>query len=192
MKAISLALSDDIEQVRAAMGQAGYRPIPHAALEKDVLVTEILHMMAGTVLPTDFTPVFCGGTCLSKAHDQLERMSEDVDFKIVRDAGLTLSKNQQRKRLSALKDDVLRQLQGLGFRSEDLEVSALDENQYIEIHAHYRSRYAPESESLVGHSPATRSSMNVRKTDYVCPYVLMRKVWPVAILPQNQPGSIIF
>ncbi|MDL2356269.1 MAG: nucleotidyl transferase AbiEii/AbiGii toxin family protein [Pseudomonadota bacterium] len=38
-----------------------------------------------------FRWVFCGGTCLAKAYGILERMSEDVDFKVVtNEAGAVL------------------------------------------------------------------------------------------------------
>ena len=45
---------------------------------------------------------------------------------------------------------------------------------------------------VVGHSPATDSSMNVRKTGGAYSCVPMRKIRPGRILPQNPLGSITF
>ena len=45
---------------------------------------------------------------------------------------------------------------------------------------------------VVGESPATDSSMNVRKTGCACSCVPMRKVLPGRILPLNPLGSITF
>ncbi len=55
--------------------------LPLAVLEKDYYVTQAIHAIAG--LENEyFRLVFCGGTCLSKAHKLVKRMSEDIDFKI--------------------------------------------------------------------------------------------------------------
>ena len=60
----------------------GLTPLPAAALEKDLLVTEILQRIQQ--LDTgEIKLVFCGGTSLSKAHGLIERMSEDIDFKVI-------------------------------------------------------------------------------------------------------------
>jgi hypothetical protein len=52
-----------------------------AVIEKDYYVTQVIHALSG--LENEyFRLVFCGGTCLAKAHKTVNRMSEDVDFKI--------------------------------------------------------------------------------------------------------------
>ena len=61
-------------------------------------------MRAMLTLPDNkhFKLVFCGGTCLSKAYGILERMSEDVDFKVEPTAeGLKLGNTDRRKELSS-------------------------------------------------------------------------------------------
>ena len=67
------------------MGSAGYRRLDISILEKDALVTEVIHTLtkAFEQVP-DYELVFCGGTALSKGYQVLDRMSEDVDFKIIR------------------------------------------------------------------------------------------------------------
>ena len=52
-----------------------------AVIEKDYYVTQVIHALA-EVENDYFRLIFCGGTCLAKAHKVVSRMSEDVDFKI--------------------------------------------------------------------------------------------------------------
>src|SRR5580704_3194812 len=54
-------------------------------IEKDYYVTQLIQTLSG-VENEYFRLVFCGGTCLAKAHRVVQRMSEDVDFKIQRKA----------------------------------------------------------------------------------------------------------
>lgn len=60
----------------------GLTPLPAAALEKDVLITKVLEKLADIDV-NGIQLIFCGGTCLSKAHGLIGRMSEDLDFKVV-------------------------------------------------------------------------------------------------------------
>ena len=60
-------------------------------VEKDFFTVKALSICA-TMKSALFLLVFAGGTCLSKTHKAVERMSEDVDIKIIRtDAGNRLS-----------------------------------------------------------------------------------------------------
>lgn len=52
-----------------------------AIVEKDWYVTQVLHAMSDVKHPY-FQLIFIGGTCLAKGHRVVERMSEDIDFKI--------------------------------------------------------------------------------------------------------------
>jgi hypothetical protein len=52
-------------------------------IEKDYYVTQLIQALSD-VENEYFRLVFCGGTCLAKAHRIVQRMSEDVDFKIQR------------------------------------------------------------------------------------------------------------
>lgn len=55
--------------------------LDEAVIEKDYYVTQVIHTLSN--IENDyFRLVFCGGTCLAKAHKLVQRMSEDVDFKI--------------------------------------------------------------------------------------------------------------
>ncbi|HHF7367632.1 TPA: nucleotidyl transferase AbiEii/AbiGii toxin family protein [Legionella bozemanae] len=58
-----------------------YINLREAVIEKDYYVTQVIHALSN--LENEyFRLVFCGGTCLAKAHKVVSRMSEDVDFKI--------------------------------------------------------------------------------------------------------------
>jgi predicted nucleotidyltransferase component of viral defense system len=50
-------------------------------IEKDYYVTQLIHALS-QIENDYFRLVFCGGTCLAKAHKIVGRMSEDIDFKI--------------------------------------------------------------------------------------------------------------
>lgn len=49
-----------------------------AVIEKDYYATQVIHKLSN-VENEYFRLVFCGGTCLAKAHKLVQRMSEDVD-----------------------------------------------------------------------------------------------------------------
>lgn len=74
-----------------------------STIEKDYYVTQIIHALSG--LENEyFRLVFCGGTCLAKAHRVVQRMSEDVDFKIERKpAAADFSKSHMLKELKAFR-----------------------------------------------------------------------------------------
>ena len=88
-----------------------------------------------------FDLVFCGGTCLSKAYGLLERISEDVDIKVVQKAGIALSQSQRRDAISKLKKEVFHALIGSGFSAEDIDEEARDGNSYVIYIAGYSSHF---------------------------------------------------
>lgn len=57
--------------------------LDEAVIEKDYYVTQVIHALSNLENET-FRLIFCGGTCLAKAHKLVRRMSEDVDFKVQR------------------------------------------------------------------------------------------------------------
>ena len=50
--------------------------LDEAVVEKDYYVTQVIHALSA-VENEYFRLVFCGGTCLAKAHKIVSRMSED-------------------------------------------------------------------------------------------------------------------
>jgi len=67
-----------------------------AFIEKDWYAIQVLAAIAG-IEPDQIAPVFCGGTCLSKAHGLLKRFSEDLDFRGHFQSGKAPSKPVRRR-----------------------------------------------------------------------------------------------
>ncbi len=73
-----------------------------AFVEKDYYAVQLLKTISELELP-EGKLIFAGGTCLTKAHLQTYRMSEDLDLKFVPDGDfLNLSDSQKRKYRSDL------------------------------------------------------------------------------------------
>ncbi|WP_298349530.1 nucleotidyl transferase AbiEii/AbiGii toxin family protein [Ferrimicrobium sp.] len=75
-----------------------------AMLEKDILVRDAVLAVKDVGKDEGCRLVFCDVTSLSQAHQLIERMSEDADFRIVIPEGL--SHGQSRKLLSAVKTEI--------------------------------------------------------------------------------------
>lgn len=116
----------------------GLTPLPAAALEKDIHVTRVLQKMTH-IEAEEIGLVFCGGTCLSKAHGLIERMSEDIDFKLVVSEGL--SRSQKSRRLSQFKKQLIDELSAEDFVIPQDEVLARDENNYVALNLRYESSF---------------------------------------------------
>ena len=137
MKMITAQALEAINDIRSE----GLTTLPAGVLEKDALVTEVLHKVATTDNRDGLKVVFCGGTCLSKAHGLIERMSEDVDFKVIVPAGL--SRTARSRVLSRFKKQMAQTLQDAGFLVPETGIVARDENSYILLNLHYQSRFPP-------------------------------------------------
>jgi hypothetical protein len=136
MKTITTQEHDWIED---AIGE-GLTSLAEAILEKDLLLTQALRLIAQTD-SDGIQLVFCGGTCLSKAHRLIQRMSEDVDFKLVVPEGL--SRTARSKRLSQFKKRLAQVLSDAGFLVPPEQIVARDENSYVALNLHYASRFSP-------------------------------------------------
>ncbi|NIF70482.1 nucleotidyl transferase AbiEii/AbiGii toxin family protein [Burkholderia sp. Ap-962] len=172
MKVIPDELISDIEDAAAAGILKALSP---AVAEKDIHVTDALHALSriqlrhvahqlnrarGNPAPATLDVathlIFAGGTCLSKAHGLIERMSEDIDIKVVLDAippGYALPHRQgDRKRLGDLHDAVERCLSDIGFEyaaatSGDNPVSR-DNRRYYCLAVSYDARFQDVSGAL--------------------------------------------
>ncbi|TSE27797.1 Nucleotidyl transferase AbiEii toxin, Type IV TA system [Tepidimonas thermarum] len=118
----------------------GLTSLPPAIIEKDLLITEVLRTVVAAD-SDDIQLVFCGGTCLSKAHGLIARMSEDIDFKLVLPPDL--SRNARARLLSQFKKRMAAILENAGFAVPTEEIVARDENSYVLLNLHYESRFAP-------------------------------------------------
>lgn len=122
----------------SAIGE-GATELAAGVLEKDLLLSEVLRT-AVTLDCDDVQLVFCGGTCLSKAHGLIQRMSEDIDFKLVVPEGL--SRSARSRLFSQLKKRLAIALSDAGFQVPADEVVARDGNNYVSLNLHYQSQFA--------------------------------------------------
>lgn len=125
--------------ITAVIGD-GLTTLAEAVLEKDLLLTEVLQAINATD-KDGIGLVFCGGTCLSKAHGLIDRMSEDIDFKLVVPTGV--SRSARSRMLSQYKKRLARDLEQLGFHVPADQIVARDENSYVSLNLHYESRFPP-------------------------------------------------
>jgi hypothetical protein len=172
MKTISDELKSDIEDAASA-GKLG--DLSPAIVEKDVHITDALfelsriqlsHVVQHTnrtrgdprpaTLAVSTQLVFAGGTCLSKAHGIIKRMSEDIDVKIALEdipAGYSLPKGQtDRKRLGDLHKEVERNLSRIGFEYVDIEDGnnpfSKNSRRYYCLAVRYQSHFQDTSGAL--------------------------------------------
>lgn len=134
--------TDQRELIDALLAERDVGGISAAILEKDIHVTDALRALS-TLAHEHVTLVFCGGTSLSKAHGIIERMSEDVDLKVVLSPQHGLSDNALRRHLSALKRKVAETLTALGFEEIQKLSKAMNANRYFASSWTYVSVYGP-------------------------------------------------
>lgn len=124
-------ISKDIARQIADFSAETELSLPSYALEKDIHVVDAIQLIVALPENPHFRPVFCGGTCLSKAYGILDRMSEDVDFKVVpTDAAIALSTTALRKALSAYVKSIIVALETGGFGANSVVRRSLDGNKY--------------------------------------------------------------
>ena len=151
MKKVEAALRDKISDLILENDLT----ISEFALEKDFIVTDVLQAIS-KINNEKFNLVFCGGTCLSKAYGLLERISEDVDIKLVPKPGVVLNANQRRSAISKLKKDIVQALLNIGFEEGNIQQKALDGNSCVEFTAEYSTHFDVE--------PAMRAAMKLELT----------------------------
>jgi len=114
-------------------------------LEKEVIVKDVVLEVAKVGRDSGFELIFSGGTSLSQGWGLIERISEDVDFRVI--APEFPSKNSKSKALSRLKAELGHALHGAGF-DIDGEIIGRDSNRYIRASVVYDSAFAPRQTAL--------------------------------------------
>lgn len=124
-------------------------PLSGVMLEKDLLVRDAVAVTcrAGRVAGAHI--IFCGGTALSQAHEVIDRMSEDADFRIIVPPEIT-GQNAKRRFLSSVKAAIQKSLEDAGFLL-DGEMKGRNGNEYIMGHFAYQSAFAASDETLRPH-----------------------------------------
>lgn len=108
-------------------------------VEKDYYVVELLRLLQPLKFETHDL-VFAGGTALAKANMQLNRMSEDVDIKIIPKPEVELS----RSKAKAIRKQLNQQVQEIIAQSEFFSVEdkiVRDEYRYIELSVRYPQQF---------------------------------------------------
>ena len=138
--------------------QAFFRLPSIALVEKDLFVVRAIAALVA-IDTSPFQLVFGGGTALARAHRIVQRMSEDVDFKVVPLAAAPVSRSAIRRQMSKLRDDVSAALRAAGFAFDATDPAAtrsLDENRYTVWHL----PYTPESGAGEGLRPTIMVELN--------------------------------
>lgn len=137
MKTISQEELDAVAEV----DQLGLSVLSPSILEKDLLITDVLALLA--VFDWDeIQPVFCGGTSLSKGYGLIERMSEDIDFKLVLpEDSKDWSRSHKRGQLSSLKHHLAARMREAGYGLPEEGVTAENENHYFRFDMGYASQF---------------------------------------------------
>ncbi|MCL2892833.1 nucleotidyl transferase AbiEii/AbiGii toxin family protein [Brenneria tiliae] len=116
-----------------------------AIVEKDYYIVELLRLLQPLAFNTHQL-VFSGGTALSKAGISLNRMSEDVDIKLVPVAGFSqqYSRGQRKNIRKGIIQIIIETITASGMFSMDEEYPkvTLDEYRYNEIPVCYPQEYA--------------------------------------------------
>ena len=133
------SLSPEQVELIVAAANEGLSLFSAGALEKDVHLTEVLRAL--TLVETeDLKLVFCGGTSLVKAYGYLNRMSEDIDIKVVDRSGRNTSAIRQS--LSHLKVAVTKTFVDSGFVVKAPQ--AMSANRHITFDLRYEPKFPSE------------------------------------------------
>ncbi len=117
---------------------------PPSYIEKDWYVTQIIALLS-KLKYDKLDLVFAGGTALSKAHKVIQRMSEDVDFKV------SLPKElQSRKSLSNLRKYIANVIENSGLNIVINKTKARNENKLFSFEIDY-PKYFEHSSGLRSH-----------------------------------------
>ncbi len=112
-----------------------------ATIEKDFYVTQIIHALKD-VSNEHFKLIFMGGTCLSKAHHVVQRMSEDVDYKIEPFSARSLNSKSARQDLSDFRKQILDTLfEKTGLFPEPHQIRKGNNNTFTQMFINYPSVY---------------------------------------------------
>ncbi len=136
----------DIERIVDFAAESGAR-LPPYALEKDAHILHAMQAAAQAAKGSPFRLVFSGGTCLSKAYGIIDRMSEDVDYKLVSGENFDkLSGTKKREALGSFARDAAAALEASGFGEGSVERASRDANAYTRLDVAYESAFSkPEA-----------------------------------------------
>ena len=97
--------------------------IDPAFIEKDWHAVSVLTALS-SIQHNNITPIFSGGTSLSKAHGLIKRFSEDLDFRVRFDSDTPPTRAQKRAFRETIIENLLA-IEGLSFTDDDIEIHGL-------------------------------------------------------------------
>lgn len=110
-----------------------------AFVEKDWYGVQVIAAISKMTHP-GYELVFSGGTALAKAHNLLERFSEDIDFRI-----RPIDHFPNKSALSKLKNGVIDALRDAGFQIDDESIKARDGNKFFSCMISYERQFTHSS-----------------------------------------------
>jgi len=142
----SMNLPIDKEDISIINDLSNELQIAAAFIEKDIYVTQALHSLSS--LQNDyFKLIFQGGTCLSKAHQVIYRMSEDCDFKMeAMPVANDLSKEGFRRQLRVFRRAILVAIEQGGFNVKPEMVRARNSGQFMNVFLDYDAMFPPSAQ----------------------------------------------
>lgn len=148
--------------------------LANAIIEKDFFVTQALHALT-EIDDEYFELIFQGGTCLSKAHQLTQRMSEDCDYRmVIKPAARFLSKQKQRHYLKIFRKKLLDLLEKTGFKLRKDEMKVRNEGNFMRLLLDYESVY-PQAASLRPHILLEFISINTKQSPITLPITTLIK-----------------
>lgn len=107
--------------------------IPETFIIKDHFITQAIHLL--TRVDDDyFALIFQGGTSLSKGYQMIDRMSEDVDFRVIlKPAAKALGKGARRSKLRLFRYTLIDTLNKAGFKVPEETIRVFYEGRYMNL-----------------------------------------------------------
>lgn len=123
------------QHIRKTSVQLG---IPADFVRKDYFVTQAIQALT-QVEDEYFALVFQGGTSLSKGHQVISRLSEDVDFRIIQKSQVKLGKENKRKKLQNFRYNLVQALKDAKFQVPEEAVRVFYEGRFMSVQAEFQS-----------------------------------------------------
>lgn len=109
--------------------------VDRSFVEKDWYAVQVIKAVV-EIDNENYTPVFSGGTSLSKAHKLIKRFSEDIDFRVLCSENLKNSENKRKR--SLFKKEVISAIGRVeGIVIDEKSIEAGNENRFFKIPLKY-------------------------------------------------------
>ncbi len=134
LKVVSMPGELNEQQIRQTAIILG---LPADFIRKDYFVTKAIRQLIG-ISNDYFELVFQGGTSLSKGYGIINRLSEDVDFRVIsKPACFNLGKDARRRELRLFRRALVESLVNSGFDIQPQDVKVFYEGRYMSIRASF-------------------------------------------------------